>query len=333
MARNTPPPGGPTPPNFDHLFQNIQGMERNASRFSGKGCVTLAILVALFIVFTRSFIVVQAGERAVIFDKLRGVKHGQLEEGLHFNVPLLWVPIKYDIKTLTYTMSGSASEAHGESRPSGENLAESSGQVPDDSLQALTSDGLPVTLDVSVRFHIDSNNVWRLHQEIGPEFIDKVVRPQTRSITRMAIAEFSVVDVYSGKRQAIVNQIQNELKEEFARNYLVLDEVLLRDLRFPDEFQNAIEQKQVAQQQAQQMVYELDRARSEKQQKIIEAQGEAGAIREKAQALAQNPQLVQYEYIHRLPANAKILVTDSKTIINLGDFLGGSSTATPSGGQ
>jgi prohibitin 2 len=271
-------------------------------------------LVLLFLL-SESFVIVQAGERAVVFSRLSGMKPYQLSEGIHFNLPVFWVVTKYDIKTLTYTMSGNV-ESQGETHRAGR--AEDNGQVPDDALTALTSDGLLLTLDLSIRFHIDPNNVWRMHKEIGPDFIDKVVRPEARSITRMAMAEFPVTDIYSGKRQVIMDQVQRELHQKFQNSYLVLDEVLLRDIRFPPEFQNAIEQKQVAQQQAEQMIFELQRAGSEKQQKIVEAQGEAGAIRKQAEALSSNPLLIQYEYIKRLPADVKVIVTDNKAIISLG---------------
>ena len=108
---------------------------------------------------------------------------------------------------------------------------------------------------------------------------------------------------------------------------------MLRDIRFPPEFQNAIEQKQVAQQQAQQMVFEVQRAESEKQQKILQAQGEAGAIRRVADALAKNPKLVQYEYIKRLPADARIVITDNKAIISLGNALGDSDSTRQGGNR
>jgi len=297
-------------------------VERRVSQFPWRALVTVVFVIALLVVLGQSFIVVQAGERAVIFNKLSGVRQGQLSEGFHFNIPLLWVPTKYNIQTLTYTMSGNPSEAHGETRHLGAGMIGRDGQVPDDSLVALTSDGLPVTLDISIRFHIDPDNVWRLHKEIGPDFIDKVVRPQSRAAARMAFAEFAVVDVYSGKRQQIVQRIHADLSKKFRENYLILDEVLLRDIRFPEEFQRAIEDKQVAQQEAQRMVFEVQRAESEKQKKIIEAQGEAEAIRKKADALAQNPQLIQYEYIKRLPSDTKIVVTDNKTVISLGELFG-----------
>lgn len=287
----------------------------------------LSLIVGL-IVLSQTFVIVQAGERAVIFSDLSGVQTYQLSEGFHLNLPLVWHITKYDIKTRTYTMSGSTQE----SNRSAEARSDSE-QVPDDSLTALTSDGLPVTLDLSIRFHIDPDNVWRLHRQIGPEFIDRVVRPQARSIARMTFAGFPVIDVYSGKRQAIVDGISTQLREKFRQNYLVLDEVLLRDIRFPAEFQATIEQKQVAQQAAEQMVYELQRAELEKQQKIVQAQGEAAAIRKTADALNKNPQLIQYEYVQRLPADTRVMVTDGKTIVSMGDAFNETPTQATRGGK
>jgi prohibitin 2 len=291
--------------------------------------IGIAVAIILALAFVRNcFVVVQAGERAVIFSKFSGVKPYQLDEGLHFNLPIVWVPTIYNIQQRTYTMSGGANEAaHASERSAPE------GQVPDDSLIALTSDGLPVTLDISVRFKVDAANVWRLHQEIGPEYVDKIVRPVVRSVVRMAFAEYPVIDVYSGRRQVIVEQITRELRERLGASYLILEEVLLRDISFPAEFQSAIEQKQVAQQAAQQMVFEVQRAESEKQQKIIEAQGEASAILKKAEALAAHPQLLPYEFVQRLPSDPKVVVTDSRTIINLGDVFGDTPTSGGRGAQ
>jgi regulator of protease activity HflC (stomatin/prohibitin superfamily) len=87
----------------------------------------------------------------------------------------------------------------------------------------------------------------------------------------------------------------------------------------------------VAQQATEQMVYELQRAELEKQQKIVQAQGEAEAIRKTADALNHNPQLIQYEYVQRLPADTKVVVTDGKTIVSLGDAF--DETATRGGKQ
>jgi prohibitin 2 len=281
-------------------------------RFGSRWLWALFGLVFLYLL-GHSFVLVGAGERAVIFNRFTGTQPYQLGEGLHLLLPWVQYPTVYDVKTRTYTMSAASSE----SNPQAGNA--------NDALTALTADGLPVTLDLSILFHVDPNNVWRLHREIGPLYVEKVVRPQARSHVRMVVSQYPVVDVYGGRRARIVAEINARLKELFARNYIVLDEALLRHVSFSNEFQQAIEQKQVAQQEVQQMQFVLQQAEKERRRKIIEAEGEAESIRLKAAALAQNPKLVEYEYVMRLPANIRTVVTDGRTIVNLGDALNGAA--------
>ncbi len=290
---------------FGEIMESLKRQFSGGSRKSGLLLLALLVAVPVLIVVFKAFVIVGAGERAVIFSKLSGVQEGQLSEGMHLNIPVLWEPVIYDVKARTYTMSGRRRE----------------GQVRgDDSLLTLTSDGLPVQLDVSIRFHVSPDKVWKLHEEIGPNYIDKIVRPVSRSDVRMVLSRFTVTEVYSGARQKIIDQIRELLEPKFTAAYLVLEEVLLRDVKFSDQFQQAIEQKQVAQQEAKRMVFVLEKAKLERERKIVEAQGEAGAIRLRARALARNPQLVQYEYVKGLPDNVRTIVADSKTIINFGDL-------------
>ena len=271
-------------------------------------------LVALVLILPLiwPFVLVGAGERAVIFNRFSGVQQGQLGEGLHVVMPWVQRATTYDVKAQTYTMSGSATEANQQAGNS------------NDALQALTADGQPVSLEMSVRFHADPQQVWKLHQEIGPDYLSKVVRPSVRSDVRMIIAKYPVVDVYGPRRAEIITEIDARLRRELAKSYIVLDEALLRDVAFSPQFQNAVEQKQVAQQDVQRMEYERDRADKERRRKIIEAEGEAESIRLKAAALSANPGLTQYEYVQRLPGNVRTMVTDNKTIVNMGDVSAGS---------
>ena len=303
----------PNTPQFDldDLRAAVFGKGRNSSKrnvptTSWRWIFALPALW-LALQFARSFVLVGAGERAVIFNRFSGVQPGQLGEGLHFVIPWVQTPTTYDIKTQTYTMSGNQSEAN------------STVGNANDALQALTADGLPVTLEMSVRFHIDPERVWKLHQNIGPMYVEKIIRPQTRSHVRMVIAQYPVVDVYGSRRAKIIEQINARLRRLFSENDLILDEALLRDVSFSTQFQQAIEQKQVAQQDVQRMTFVLDQADKERRRKIIEAEGEAASIRLKAAALAKNPQLVQYEYVKNLPDNVRTIITDNRAIVNLGE--------------
>jgi regulator of protease activity HflC (stomatin/prohibitin superfamily) len=287
-----------------HRFRQWRGQGQGAMILFG-----VAALVVVVLVF-QAFVVVGAGERAVIYSKLSGVLQLQRGEGLNPNVPFLWEPVKYDVKTMTYTMS--AQQAEGQVRG-------------DDSLLALTSDGLPVKLDVSIRFHVMPDEVWKLHQEIGPGYIDKIVRPVSRSGIRMVLSRYTVTEVYSGARQKIKDDIEKLLEPKFAAAYLQLDEVLPRDVQFSTQFQQAIEDKQVAQQEASRMVFVLQQAKLERERRIVEAQGEAGAIRLRARALGRNPQLVQYEYVKGLPDNVQTVIADTNTIINFSSLFTGAA--------
>ncbi len=264
----------------------------------------ILIILAVVIVF-KSNIIIEPGERAVIFNKMTGNIRLTPSEGFYLLIPFVEVPYVYDIKIQTYTMSKTQWE----------------GEVKgDDSLVALTSDGQNVYLDITVRYHPDPEKLINLHREIGPDYPLKVVRPQVRSLVRLTISEYPVIDVYSGKRQYIQQQIEKKLKQSFSKNYIILDEVLLRDIRFTPEFQKAIERKQVAQQEAQRMKYLMEAAKFEAQKKIVEAKGEAEALRIKGEALAKNPALIQYEYIQKIAPTVKTIITDGKTIISLGDI-------------
>lgn len=270
--------------------------------------LAVPVLLALMTV-GRSFIVVGAGERAVVFNRFSGLMPGQLGEGLHLLMPFVQEATRYNVKTQNYTMSNSTSEAN------------TSAGNANDALQALTSDGLPVTLELSVQYHVDPEHVDRLHEMVGPDYLENILRPQTRADVRMVVAQYPVVDVYGARRARIIDEINIRLRALLAKNDIILESALLRDVSFSPQFQKAIEQKQVAQQEVQRMAFVVEQADKERRRKIIEAEGEAESIRLKARALAKNPQLTQYDYVQRLPDNVKTIVTDGRTIVNLGDAL------------
>ena len=252
----------------------------------------------LFLLF-RPYMIVPAGHRAVVFNLSRGVVPAQYGEGIHYLTPFVDRPEFYDVRRQTYSMSRTVWE----------------GEVQgDDSMRALTKDGQEVGVELSLRFRIDPENVWRLHQQIGKDYVSKIIRPEIRSHTRIAFAEFPVEKVYSAERRTIQDNIERRLREKLARSFILVEEVLLRDIRFSDAFQAAIIQKQIAQQNAQRMVYVLQKEQREKERKIILAEGEAAAIRLRGRAIAANARIVPYEYARKVAPNVRAIVTDGRTI-------------------
>ena len=261
----------------------------------GVGVLALFILGMIF----RPFVIVPAGERAVIFNLQHGVLHKQLGEGIHFIDPFMDRAEFYDVRRQTYSISKTSWE----------------GEVKgDDSIRTLTSDGQEVSVELSVRFHLDSQSIWRLHKEIGEDYINKILRPEVRSHTRIAIAEFPADKVYSAERLTIQSNLEDRLREKLSHNYIVVDEVLLRSISFSDAYQNAIIQKQISQQNAQRMQYVLAKETQEKRRKVILAEGEAEAIRLKGQAIATNPSVVTYQYVQKIAPNIKIVMSNGVTV-------------------
>ncbi|HJN18279.1 MAG TPA: prohibitin family protein [Armatimonadota bacterium] len=269
----------------------------------------VAILVVAWFVFTACTVVIDAGSRGVVFSKASGFREQVLDEGIHFVVPVLWEIYPYDVRSQTYTLGSKVLDPD----------AEIDGGL---AVDALSSDGQTVTLHVSMRFHLDPEKVMQIHQDLGETYVTKIIKPQVRSSVRDEANRYPSVNIYSEDRQELQDAIQKELTKELAKNHIIVEEVLLRNVIFSSQFQDAIEQKQVAQQEALRMDYVVRKQEQEKLKTIILATGEAKATELKGQALASYPELVQWEYVHNLPEDVDVIVTDTRTIINLGDLFG-----------
>ena len=266
----------------------------------------LLVILAALVVVPRCLLIVQPGYEAVIFNRLVGTEMSARSEGIHLLIPVLQFPVLYDVRTQTYNMTSQTEERT-------TRIA--------DSLTALTADGQRVDLDITVRYRINPEGVARLHQSVGPSYLSKIIRPASQAVVRNVIAKFSAIGVYSEQRAEIQDQIQADLGDIMAQEGLVLQSLLLRNVEFSREFQSAIEAKQIAEQEKQREVYRVEQAKLIAQRVIVQAEGEAEAIQLKGEALKDNPDVIQLEYVRNLPDNIKTVVSDQNTILNFGDFL------------
>ncbi|MGV3523118.1 MAG: prohibitin family protein [Candidatus Sericytochromatia bacterium] len=271
--------------------------------------VGIVIGLAVLVLISASVVVVPAGERAVVFDNFRGVLPGVRGEGMTFVMPFVQKAVRYDVKTQTYNVGTSDTEANSQGVGVGE-----------PAIEARTADGQTMQVELSVRFQPEEENLWKLHREVGTDYVYKIIIPELRSVVRTVIAQYNVMDVYSAKRMEIQMRMDATLKKTFSNYHLRLNEILIRNTRFSDEFQKAIEAKQVALQEAQRMDYVLQKELQEKKRKVIEAQGDAEAIRTRGQALSANPRLIQYEYVQKIAPGIKAIIADQKTIMNFSNL-------------
>ena len=246
-------------------------------RFGGPVRIIGLVIIAVGIV-TSCFIQIDAGQVGV--KKLFGkVQDDVLNSGLHFVNPLIEVE-KLDIKTLNYTMSG----VHDENTQSG-----------DDAIRVLTSDGLEVTIDLSVLYRVLPAEAPRLLRETGANYEDKIVRPITRTRIRDNAVYYEAVALYSTRRDEFQQRIFKTIETDFKSRGLLLEQLLVRNITLPQSVKSTIEQKINAEQEAQKMQFVLQKEKQEAERKRVEAQGIADYQRIISEGLTEKQ--LQYESI------------------------------------
>lgn len=223
------------------------------------------------------------------------VQDDVLESGLHVINPLVDVHL-FDIQTQNYTMSGVSSEGQKEG---------------DDAIRVLSSDGLEVTIDISVLYKVNPQKAPYILQNIGEDYIEKIVRPVSRTAIRDNAVNYQAVDLYSSKRQEFQERINRTITETFSKRGLELQQILVRNISLPASVKASIESKINAEQDAQKMQFVLQKERQEADRKRVEAQGIADYQKILSTGLS-DKQLI-YESIKAqkeiaLSPNAKVII-------------------------
>jgi regulator of protease activity HflC (stomatin/prohibitin superfamily) len=215
----------------------------------------------------------------VVFGK---VQETTLKNGLHLVNPFASIE-KMSIRTEDYTMSGMISE----------------GQIRgDDAIQALTSEGLMVRLDVTVWYKLMPEGAAEVYSTLGTQYVDKIVRPAARTSIRNVISNYKVEDIYTQNRESVSIEISENLRDAVKDRKVEIERVLLRDVKLPDKVQNEINAKMAAKQEAEKMEFVLDKEKREAERKAVEAQGVSDYNKIIARSLSGN--YLQWYYIKTL---------------------------------
>lgn len=266
------------------------------TRMAGAGMIIAGIMFS-------SIIEIDAGKIGI--KKLFGkVQPDILRSGLHFVNPLVNI-IRMDVRTQNYTMSG---------------IQDEGAQTGDDAIRVLTSDGLEVIIDLTVLFRLNELEAPRIVQEIGVDYVNKIVRPITRTKIRDNAVYYQAVELYSLKRDEFQLNIYSSIDSVFKTRGLELEQLLVRNITLPASVKGSIEEKIQAEQDAQKMTFVLQKERQEAERKRVEAQG-ISDYQKIINATLTDRQL-QYELIKAYQGlvtspNAKIIVMDKSTPVIL----------------
>lgn len=239
--------------------------------------LTLGMLVLL----ASMAVIVPPGQAGVqvLFGK---VNPEPLPSGLHFINPFAQV-VEMEVRTRNYTMSTVGDEGQ---------------RRGDDSISVISSDGLTVKLDATVFYSLQQARLPEIYRTIGPDVEERIVRSEIRASLRDAAAALTATELYTSKRQAFVDQVSKTLKASFEARGISLEQMLLRNVILPDQITKAINDKISADQDAQKMMFVLQKEKQEAERKRIEAEGQARAQQIVSQSLT--PQIIEYQRIQAL---------------------------------
>nr|WP_321497621.1 prohibitin family protein [uncultured Methanolobus sp.] len=280
-----------------------------------RGIVLIFVVLIVFsILFGSIFVSVGAGEVGVKFNQFGGVEDDELGEGLHIVPP--WVSVtKYSVRSETYTMSGVVNEGE---------------VIGDDQIKALTAEGLTLGLDITVRYRLVPDDVSKVHQTLGTNYAEKIIRPTIRSSIREVVSSKTALQVYGEERELVAGEMLTNIADALDNDGIIVEEVLVRNVVLPTRVAEAIEAKLQADQDAQRMIFVKEKEQLEAERKIIEANGvanatiaqahgEAEALRIINEQLAKNPDLINYKYIQMLQGQeiqTMIVPTDQGIILD-----------------
>jgi regulator of protease activity HflC (stomatin/prohibitin superfamily) len=289
---------------------------------NGRTLIIIFLVIAIVLTTVSSGLVfINPEERGVVISAFspQGYRSEALQPGLNWIIPFAENVVIYPISRQTYTMS----------------IASSEGAVQgDDSIAARTFDGQEIYVDASIIYSIDPTKVVQVHIQWQDRYTD-LVRAQARGIIRDAVSQYRVEEVVSTKRFDLVQMITDKLRTKLEENGLILDDYVMRNIAFSTEYAASVEQKQIAEQQAQQAKFVIEQKKNEAQQarevakgladaavtkaqgeadaRLIQAEAEAKALEMIADVIKQNPAILTYQYITKLSPNVQVMLVPSES--------------------
>ncbi|WP_020601991.1 prohibitin family protein [Spirosoma spitsbergense] len=246
---------------------------------------------------------IDAGQVGVV-SLFGNVSERALNAGLNFVNPLAEVS-EFDVKTQNYTMSAARDEGQ---------------KQGDDAIRVLTADGLEVVIDLTVLYRLIPADAPKIYRQIGVDYMDKIVRPITRTRIRDNAVYYDAVALYSTRRDEFQTRIYKTIEADFKQRGLMLEQLLIRNIDLPTSVKKTIESKINAEQDAQKMQFVLQKERQEAERKRVEAQGIADY--QKILSTGLSDKQLQYEQIKaqkELAAspNAKIVIMNGRGSVPL----------------
>ncbi|KAM7218757.1 SPFH domain / Band 7 family domain containing protein [Rhypophila decipiens] len=221
---------------------------------------------------------VRGGSRAVIFDRFSGVKEQVVNEGTHFLIPWIQKPIIFDVRTKPRTIGTTTG----------------------------SKDLQMVSLTLRVLHRPEVKALPKIYQTLGRDYDERVLPSIGNEVLKSIVAQFDAAELIT-QREAVSQRIRQDLMKRAAEFNIALEDVSITHMTFGKEFTKAVEQKQIAQQDAERARFIVERAEQERQANVIRAEGEAESADTIGRAIAKSGDgLIQ---IRKIEASREIATT------------------------
>jgi prohibitin 1 len=232
---------------YDPSLPSEERRPRAASRYRLVS-LSLTLLVFLFLLilfYPRLFVTIHAGERGVLWSRWSGTQVNEIYlEGIQF----VWPWDKMYVYDIRY-------------------------KVASTKLVLLSNDGLPISVDLTVRYRPADRLLGRLQEQVGQDYLNVIVMPEVATALRKVVSQFTVEDLYQSKFGGIREQMLEEARVETGKRFVILDDVMFSNIQLPETVSQAIQHKLKAEQEEEEMTYVLSQAKEEAERKVIEATG------------------------------------------------------------
>lgn len=180
-------------------------------------------------------------------------------------------------------------------------------------LNVLSSNGLDLTVDASVRYRVEAPKLFELHTQTGPKYADILIGPIVRSEARKVFGRYAPEEIYSTKREQIEKEIFDEVTKALQGKDVIVEAILVRDVGLPDAIRQAISDKLAEEQRSQKMRFTLDKERQEAERKQIEAEGIA-----KYQSIVRQGLTEEYLRLKGIEVTQKLAESPNAKVIMVG---------------
>jgi len=206
--------------------------------------------MAFLVLTNTTFLTIDPGEKGVLFKPFGEglVKDGLYDQGFHVIAPWNKMFI-YDVRIKEGV----------------------------EKMEVLSKNGLTIVIELSYLYSPVPEKIGYLHDEIGPDYLNRILLPQVRSATREVIGKYLPEELYSTQREAIQDEIYQQTQNGVDSKHIFLDAILIREVELPQTLQDAIERKLKEEQLSLEYEFKLTREKQEAERLVIAANAKAEA--------------------------------------------------------